>query len=134
MKYFQNSIKYANFVKPKSRYNKMDNTKKYSIIIQKVLEEFVATRKSSKNEIQTLLLCDTVRHHYQIVRMGWPNEQQVFNVIFHIDLIDGKIWVQRNMSDYDIVGDIEVQGVPKKDIVLAFHIPEMRAHTAYALA
>ncbi len=112
----------------------MDNTKKYSTIVQKVFEEFVATRKSSRNEIQTLLLCDAVRHHYQIVRMGWRNEQQVFNVIFHIDIIDEKIWIQRNMSDYDIVGDIEAQGVSKKDIVLAFHIPEMRVHSEYAVA
>ena len=112
----------------------MDNTSKYSAIVQNVLENFVATRSSSRNEIQTLMLCDTVRHHHQIVRMGWRNDQQVFNVIFHIDVIEEKIWVQRNMSDYDIVGDIEAQGVPKKDIVLAFHIPAMRVHTEYAVA
>ena len=45
-----------------------------------------------------------------------------------------KIWVQRNISDYDIVGDIENKGVPKSDIVLAFHAPQMRPFTEYASA
>ena len=55
-------------------------------------------------------------------------------VIFHFDIKDGKIWVQRNISDYDIVGDIEAEGVPKKDIVLAFLSPRMRPYTEYASA
>lgn len=42
------------------------------------------------------------------------------------DIRDGKIWAQHNASDYDIVGDIEAQGVPKEDIILAFHSPFMR--------
>jgi len=55
-------------------------------------------------------------------------------VIFHFEIIDNKIWVQRNMSDYDIVGDIEEKGVPKSGIVLAFLSPKMRPYTEYASA
>jgi XisI protein len=112
----------------------MDKIKNYSNIVQKVLENFVAERQNGRSEVQTLLICDAIRDHYQIVRMGWRNGQQVFNVIFHIDIINNKIWVQRNMSDYDIVGDIEAQGVGKDEIVLAFHTPIMRPHTGYATA
>ena len=64
----------------------------------------------------------------------WRKDRQIFSVIFHFDIIDGKIWVQRNISDYDIVGDIENKGVPKSDIVLAFHAPQMRPFTEYASA
>ncbi len=112
----------------------MDKLKKYNHIVQTILQNFVTERQNNRSEIQTLLVCDAIRNHYQIVRMGWRNGQQVFNVIFHIDIINDKIWVQRNMSDYDIVGDIEAQGVPKSEIVLAFHTPEMRLHTGYAAA
>jgi hypothetical protein len=49
-----------------------------------------------------------------------------------MDNIDGKIWAQRNVSDYDIIGDLEAAGAPKSDIVLAFHIPELRRYTEYA--
>ena len=64
----------------------------------------------------------------------WRKDRQIFSVIFHFDIIDGKIWVQRNISDYDIVGDIENKGVPKSDIVLAFHAPQMRPFAEYASA
>ena len=112
----------------------MDTLKKYSDIITTVLENFVAERKNNRSEVQTLFLCDATNKHFQILRMSWRNGQQVFNVIFHIDIINDKIWLQRNMSDYDIIGDIEAQGVPKTDIVLAFHTPAMRLHTGYAVA
>jgi hypothetical protein len=45
---------------------------------------------------------------------------------------DGKIWAQRNVSDYDIIGDLEAAGAPKSDIVLAFHTSELRRFTEYA--
>ena len=53
-------------------------------------------------------------------------------VIFHFEIIDDKIWVHRNISDYDIVGDLEERGVPKSDIVLAFLSPRMREYSEYA--
>jgi hypothetical protein len=112
----------------------MDKLNKYENIVQTVFENFVAERKNNRSEVQTIFVRDTTNNHYQIVRMGWRNGQQVFNVIFHIDIINGKIWLQRNMSDYDIIGDIEAQGVPQSDIVLAFHTAEMRPHTGYAVA
>ena len=62
------------------------------------------------------------------------NKSQIFSVIFHFDIKNEKIWLQQNISDYDIVGDIEAKGVPKSDIVLAFHSPQMRQFTGYAVA
>jgi hypothetical protein len=112
----------------------MDKLANYNVIVKTVFENFVAERKNNKSEIQTIFLCDDTNNHYQIIRMGWKNGQQVFNVIFHIDIINDKIWLQRNMSDYDIIEDIELLGVPKSDIVLAFHTPTMRPHTGYAIA
>jgi hypothetical protein len=112
----------------------MDKLAQYKEIVHQVFHQFVDERSQKKEDIAIQFLADTLNDHYQVLRMGWHNGQQVFNVIFHIDIIDSKIWVQRNMSDYDIVGDIENQGVPKSDIVLAFHAPTMRPHTGYAFA
>ncbi|MEM9887909.1 MAG: XisI protein [Bacteroidota bacterium] len=83
---------------------------------------------------ETMLIFDDERGHYQVTRIGWDGIHGIFMVIFHFDVKDGKIWVQRNISDYDIVGDIEEKGVPKSEIVLAFHSPRMRPYTGYAAA
>lgn len=91
-------------------------------------------KPQSPDDVQIKVLIDEQNDHYQVLDIGWHNGKQVFLVIFHFDIIDGKIWLQRNISDYDIIEDIEAKGVPKSDIVLAFHSPEMRPYTDYAAA
>ena len=43
------------------------------------------------------------------------------------------IYVQEDATDFDIVGELERQGVPATDIVLAFHAPFKRPITEYAV-
>lgn len=110
---------------------------KYRKIIKEVLKEYAANelQKTYKpDDTQIRLIMDTENDHYQVLFAGWRNSKQVFSVIFHFDIINSKIWVQRNISDYDIIGDLEDKGIPKQDIVLAFHAPEMRPFTEYAVA
>jgi XisI protein len=115
----------------------MDRIDSYRNILQEVLKNYAADelkRGKKPDELQTRLIMDTENDHYQVLYTGWRNDQQIFSVIFHFDIINGKIWVQRNISDYDIIEDIEQKGVPKSDIVLAFHSPQMRQFTEYAAA
>ncbi len=115
----------------------MDKVLTYRQVIQEVLQEYAADelkQTHKPDDTQIRLIIDPVNDHYQVLYAGWRKDRQIFSVIFHFDIIDGKIWVQRNISDYDIVGDIENKGVPKSDIVLAFHAPQMRPFTEYASA
>lgn len=116
----------------------MDKVLKYRQILQEVLIAYATNNGSRKpqspDDVQVRVLVDTQNDHYQVLNAGWRNGKQLFSVVFHFDLIDGKIWLQRNISDYDIIEDIEARGVPKSDIVLAFHSPEMRPYTDYAAA
>lgn len=115
----------------------MNKVKKYRTILKEVLKAYAANELNQKykpDDMQIRLLMDTENDHYQVLYGGWRNDRQIFSVIFHFDIIDGKIWVQRNISDYDIIEDIEQKGVPKSDIVLAFHAPAMRPFTEYAVA
>jgi XisI protein len=110
---------------------------KYRKILREVLNEYAAGDKNlthKPDDTQIRLIMDTENDHYQVLYAGWLQTKQIFSVIFHFDIIDGKIWIQRNISDYDIIEDIEAKGVPKKDIVLAFHAPEIRSFTEYATA
>ncbi len=110
----------------------MDKLKKYRTILKEVLRNYAAdelNQKRKPDDMQMRLIMDTENDHYQALYAGWRNDQQIFSVVFHFDIIDNKIWVQRNISDYDIIGDIELKGVPKSDIILAFHAPAMRSFT-----
>ncbi|MFN0013256.1 MAG: XisI protein [Saprospiraceae bacterium] len=114
----------------------MDKITQYGKILREVLQEYATDRSGhpQPTDVNLQLLFDTTGHHYQVLHMGWRGEQQTFVVVFHFDIKDGKIWVQRNISDYDIVGDLELKGVPKEDIVLGFHSPYIRQFTEYAVA
>jgi hypothetical protein len=46
----------------------------------------------------------------------------------------GKIWVENDWTESGIVDRIVERGVPTTAIVLAFHPPEMRMYTEFALA
>ena len=112
----------------------MDKVEQYRQILQDVLTAYATPRIPDADPIETQLLFDTKHDRYQALRVGWRNRAQVFLVIFHFEIKDGKIWLHQNATDYDIIEDIEAKGVPKSDIVLAFHAPEMRPYTEYAVA
>ncbi len=112
----------------------MDKLTNYAQIIMAVLTDYVESRNASPNNAEMITIFDREKHHYQVLAMDWRKSQRIFLVIFHFDIKDRKIWVQQNASDYDIIGDIEDRGVPKSDIVLAFHSPNMRPYTDYAVA
>ena len=55
-------------------------------------------------------------------------------IVAHLEIIDGKIWIQRDGTEYGIAHELEASGVPKQRIVLGFHPPEIRPRTQYAAA
>jgi len=115
----------------------MDKLLKYQTSIKKVLSTYKkqgAINPNAKEKLETQLLFDDTHNRYQVLRIGWEDIQHTFLVIFYFEIKNNKIWVQRNISDYDIIGDLEAEGIAKKDIVLAFHSPRMRPYTGYAVA
>jgi len=55
--------------------------------------------------------------------------KRIFGCVLHLDIIDGKIGIQHDGTDIGIADELVALGVPKQDIVLAFHAPSMRKHT-----
>jgi XisI protein len=47
--------------------------------------------------------------------------------------IDEKFWVQHDGTEDAIADQLVEKGVPKKDIVLAYHAPYVRQYTEFAL-
>ena len=111
----------------------MDKVARYRIIVQEVLTE-MGSVKNLFPEIETQLIFDTARDHYQIVDVGWRDLQRTYGVPIHIDIKNGKLWIQHNGTDYDFIQDLIEKGVPKEDIVLAFHPPYKRPYTGFAVA
>lgn len=114
----------------------MDKVTQYSEIIVELLSYYasLASTSVSKDEMEEQLLLDRERHHYQLLAVGWEGIKRVYYPVFHIDIKNGKIWVQEDATDFDFIGELEQRGVPKSDIVLAFYSPGKRKLTEYAVA
>ena len=54
--------------------------------------------------------------------------------IVHIDIINGKIWIQRDGTEHGIADELTGAGIPKDHIILGFREPELRQYTGYAVA
>lgn len=108
----------------------MDRVAQYRQLIQEILSRRAYTRAG----VNAQTIFDTERDHYQLVNVGWRNEKhRVYGTVIHLDIIDGKIWVQWDGTDDAVAEELVAQGVPKSDIVLGFHAPYKRPYTEYAV-
>jgi hypothetical protein len=115
----------------------MEKLEKYRKEIQEVLTEFARPRRlgtEKAEEFETQTVFDTVRDHYQVLHVGWENGKRTYGVVIHIDIKNDKLWVQQNWTDFEFIDELMERGIPKNDIVLAFHSPSMRKYTDFAVA
>ncbi len=110
----------------------MDKVNTYRECIEKILQEHSSYKSISTNvEAQTIF--DAERNHYQLVHAGWHNGRRVYGCVLHLDIKDGKIWIQQDGTEVGVANELVTHGVPKKDIVLAFHSPYKRQFTEFAV-
>ena len=53
--------------------------------------------------------------------------------MIHVDIIGGKVWVQYDGTSRPVAEELAAAGIPREEIVLAFHPADVRRHTAYAV-
>lgn len=111
----------------------MDKLTRYRQIIRNLVSEY-GSYKPSYGEIETEVLIDQTENHFQLIRVGWLNGSRVHGVILHFDLINGKIWIQRNGTDREIADELMEAGVAKEDIVLAFQPENIRQYSGFAVS
>jgi XisI protein len=101
-------------------------------VVMKILADYAD--RSTVSNIQTLAVFDEKENHYQLLDIGWDEEgRRVFQPILHLDLIDGKIWIQENSTDWDIAKALVEADVQPSEIVLGMHSKMLRQLGDYAI-
>lgn len=111
----------------------MDKLERYRILIKELLSED-AQFKPSLGDIETHLVFDDERESYQLMFIGWDGSRRTHGAIIHVRIVNGKIWVEYDGTEESIATRLVEAGVPKDDIVLAFHSEWKRQHTGFAIA
>ena len=105
----------------------------YHLIIEQVLTALTQI-PYAYGDLQTETVFDPMANRYLVLTVGWDGPQRVHHCLIHLDIRDGKVWIQRDATEHGIALDLEAAGIPKDQIVLAFQPPELRRYTAYAPA
>ncbi|MEM9219776.1 MAG: XisI protein [Cyanobacteria bacterium P01_F01_bin.150] len=98
-------------------------------ILSERAEQTFCPPNASEYEVQTVF--DQTQDHYQLLRIGWRGNKRQFGCILHVDIKDGAIWIQHDGTEEGLANRLVEMGVPKQNIVLAFHEPEIRSYTDF---
>ena len=114
---------------------KGEKLEEYRLLIRKLLNNHgdLATNNAN-SEIECQLICDPENDHYQLLDIGWDGLKRVYNCYIHVDIKDGKVWIQRNMTEADLAQELVDMGIPKEDIILGLHPSYKRPYTGYGVA
>ncbi|HVS37936.1 MAG TPA: XisI protein [Gemmataceae bacterium] len=110
----------------------MDRVERYRAAVERVIKEY-ASYKISHGQIESEAIIDRDHDHYEVMRVGWDGVRRVHGCVVHIDIKDGKVWLQYDGTNQPVADELMAAGVPKEDIVLAFHPADVRPLTGFAI-
>lgn len=71
--------------------------------------------------LQNRIIADTKQNAFVLISFGWQNEETYTHLLcFHIEIINGKVWVLENNTEALIVDELIEKGIASEDIVLGF--------------
>ena len=111
----------------------MDNLNNYRKIIRKLIETY-AQYKPARGDVQIEVIFDESNDHYELIYAGWNRTYRIHGSVLHIDIRNGKIWIQHDGTEDGIAEELVKSGIPHDRIVLAFKPPEIRPYTNFAVA
>jgi hypothetical protein len=110
----------------------MDRVDQYRMIVRRVIKDY-AEGKPSHGQIATEAIVDRDRDHYEVIHVGWDDQRRVHGSVVHIDIIDGKVWIQHDGTNRPVAEELMAAGIPQEDIVLGFYPDDVRQFTGFAV-
>ena len=105
----------------------------YQQIIQNILRPYTEVRYANV-DVRNRAAFDTENDQYVILSEGWDNKRHLHGCLIHVEIINGKVWVQQDGTEDGITNDLVAAGIPKSDIVLGFQELAVRPYTGFAVA
>jgi hypothetical protein len=111
----------------------MERLEQYREAIRSLLKSYAA-EVDQDEQLETQVILDQEHDHYQLVSLGWQGQRRFYSCLMHLDIKDGKVWIQRNQTDRLIAQELMEMGVAREDIVLGLQPAYARPDTGYGVA
>jgi hypothetical protein len=89
---------------------------------------------STLENVEILALFDSAHDNYLLLDAGWDGVRRIHHIVAHMRIRNGKIWVEADNTDQELVQQLLDAGIDKESIVLAFYSPQKRPFTEFAVA
>lgn len=113
----------------------IDKLSEYRNLIKQIMAEYIElANRQPKSGVESVFIADDERGHYLWIKPGWEGGRRIKHITVYVRLHEGKFWIEEDWTEDGIATDLVREGVPRQDIVLAFHDPETRKYTDFAIA
>jgi hypothetical protein len=113
---------------------RMETVARYRELVLQILAERARHPYVNNGDYERELVIDRENDRYLLITIGWEGERRVYYTVYHVDIREGKLWIQHDATDRAIASDLAAAGVPKEHIVLAFYPEEARCQSEFAAA
>jgi hypothetical protein len=110
----------------------MDRMNQDRELIERVLCE--TARRYASGDTRTLTAFDRNTDQYLVFEEGWEGYKRLHYTFVHVELRDGKFWIQKDNTEYGVAADLIDAGIPNERIVLAFQHEQRRKWGEFAAA
>ena len=110
----------------------MESLSQWQGLLERVLQSY-ADLPYPYRDVNTYVVVGREKKHFFLMHEGWQGSKRIHGIVVHAEIREGKIWIHYDGIEDSITAELEAAGVPKSKIVLAFHSPDIREHTGYAV-
>ena len=111
----------------------MDTLNNWRETLEEILQYYAGLPLRYGNT-QTYVIVSQNQNHFMLMREGWDNQRRIHACLVHTEIRNEKIWIHYDGIEDGITQELVAAGIPREQIVLAFHPPDVRPHTGYAIA
>lgn len=113
----------------------MDKLTHYQNIIKDILTKYEKISSQVPDyDIDEVLIFDDERCHYLWFNIGWKNDRRIKAITVYIRIKNEKIYIEEDWTEEGMANELLNEGISQEDIVLAFHDPQTRKLTEFAVA
>ena len=106
----------------------MDQTVSYADILTQVMREEAKLQPSVQPRLKIVSSCDSETGHFLLIVIGWDNRKhRVHNILFHAQLVDGKVIIETDMTEEGLSLALQEAGIPEGDIISGSALRKLEA-------
>ncbi|MEN0046085.1 MAG: element excision factor XisI family protein [Bacteroidota bacterium] len=113
----------------------MDRLSKHVEIVKSVISEIYENYIEGIENTEHILIQDEKHNNYLLLMNSWMHGSRFYGILIHMQVVEnGLIYLHDDNTDLIVVDQLLEKGIAKKDIVIGWHEPSMRAETEFATA